>query len=410
MSDVVLCKCQQQFLAELLDLGARVHLVLDRYGRFDSAPDDLLARCAHVYRVASVDSLEELGAVAVDLRLRGVRVEKVLSVQEQGQAESRYLELLLGLRDDPLGVVSLRDKRWMKTRVRAAGVPTARFVSLAGPGDVDGLAAVRELRGPVVVKPATGFGSLSTVRVDDAREVGAAVDALGFDPAQRSRHLIVEEFVDGRELMVDATWSRGRALTFVAHDYHARRLDMITAGGACGSSILAERDHPELYERLLDLHVRVNRALGITDWATHMEVFVRPDGEIVFSEVASRAGGGWIPGMLTAHLGRPVWGVLAEAVLFGTCPPPEPVRKYLGAVHIGPTRPGRITAFPGDEELAAGPGVISWSAVRGLGDLARMSHPSDFCLHVVLGADSAAELDALCAATRDRFRIGTEPV
>jgi biotin carboxylase len=414
MREVVLCKWQPELVVALLDAGARLHLVLDRFDRFErsgDAADRLLARCAHVYEVGSLDSLEELGAVAVDLRMRGARIEQVVSYHELGMSGARHLEQLLGLRNDPLRSVSHRDKRLMKERVRAAGVLTARFVSVTGPGDADGLAAVaRQLRAPVVVKPAAGYGSLSTVKVDDVHDVAGVVDGLGFDPVQRSRQLIVEEFVDGTELAIDATWSRGRVLSFVVHRYHEARMTMNRAAGLDGSVILAERDHPELYERLLEVHERVNRALGITDWATHMEVFIRPCGEIVFSEVANRVGGGWIFGMLTAYFGRPVWQVLAEVALSGTCPVPEPRREHLGAVHIGPAQPGRITEIPDDAELAAEPGVLSWWKVRGPGDRARMSHPSDYCLHVVLGADTAAGLDALCRHAAERFTIATEPV
>ncbi|MGW3959563.1 ATP-grasp domain-containing protein [Amycolatopsis sp. NPDC005003] len=409
--EILLCKWQPELLAALVDLGARVYLVLDRYDRFDeTAGGPMTARCERVYRIGSFDSLEELAAVAVDLRLRGAAVERVVSQSELSQSGARHLELLLGLGGDPVAHVAHRDKRLMKQRVRAAGVPAARFRSVPDPADGEAIAAARRDLGPrLVVKPAAGFGSMSTVRVGPGDDLAEVIAGFGFDPVLRSRQLIVEEWVTGEELAVDALWAGGRPLSFVVHGYHEPRLNMTDPSSMDGSRILPREDHQELYDRLLALQLRVNEALGITDHATHMEVFRRPDGELVFSEIANRVGGGWIYGMLGAHYGRSIWRVLAEVILHGTCPAAEPRRRYVGAVHVRPAHPGTITHFPADAELAAFPGVLGWWSVRKAGDRARLSHPSDFYLHIVLGADTEAELSALCARAVGRFAITTEP-
>lgn len=409
--EIVLCKWQPELLEALADLGARVYLVLDRYDRFDEAAGGTAPeRCVRVYRIASFDSLEELAAVAVDLRLRGAAIDRVVSQSELSQSGARYLELLLGLGDDAVGHVAHRDKRLMKQRVQAAGVPTARFRSIADPADREAIAAARRELGPrLIAKPAAGFGSMSTVRVGPLDDLAEVISGFSFDPVLRSRQLIVEEFVTGEEIAVDAIWAAGRPLSFVVHGYHEPRLNQTEPSSMDGSRILPRQDHEELYARLLALQLRVNEALGITDHATHMEVFLRPDGEIVFSEIANRVGGGWIPGMLDAHYGRPIWRVLAEVVLHGTCPPAEPVHRHVGAVHVRPLRPGTITRFPPDAELAAYPGVLSWWSVRKLGDRARLSHPSDYYLHIVLGAETEMEFSALCARAVKRFAIETEP-
>jgi hypothetical protein len=155
------------------------------------------------------------------------------------------------------------------------------------------------------------------------------------------------------------------------------------------------------------LHDRVNGALGIRNCATHMEVFVRPDGELVFSEIGARIGGAWIPGLLSAQFGHSVWDLLAEATLFGTCQQPKPVHRNVAAVHLRPLKAGVISAFPSDAELAAFPGIVSWRRLRRVGERARLSHPSDYYLHIVLGAGSAAELEALCTRAARTFTIET---
>lgn len=408
-STVVLCKWQPELLAALLDLGATVCLVLDRLDLLGDRPDeDSLARCHRVYHVSSFDSLEELAAVAVDLTLAGIDVDKVLSHNELSQFGAGYLELLLGKQTDPLQHVSHRDKRLMKQRVRAAGVPTARFWSLPDLADPAAVSLVaRQLPLPVIVKPAAGYGGMSTVRVDDAEQLAAVLKGFTFDPMLRSKQLIVEEFVEGYELAVDSIWADGRAVTQVVHRYHEPRLNMNEPTKLDGSRVLHPDDHAELYERVRALHAKVNAALGIRDCATHLEVFVRPDGELVFSEIGARIGGAWIPGLLSAHFGHDIWRMLAEATLSGQCQPPKPVHRCVAAVHLRPVKPGVISAFPSDEELGAFPGIVSWRPLRHVGERARLNHPSDYYLHVVLGAESAPELEALCRQAARTFTIET---
>jgi hypothetical protein len=408
--NIVLCKWQPELLSALLGFGATICLVLDRYDKMGEKPDEaLLDRCRKVYHVSSFDSLEELGAVAVDLFLDGFSADQVISHSELSQFGAGYLELLLGTETNAFQHVSHRDKRLMKHRVREAGVRTARFWSVPDPGDRAAVSAL--IQGgpplPVIVKPASGYGGMSTVRADTAAELAAVFENFTFDPLVRSRQLIVEEFIDGVELAVDAIWSDCRAVTFVVHRYHEPRLNMNEPTKLDGSRVLHPDDHPGLYERVRALHERVNRALGIRNCATHMEVFVRPSGELVFSEIGARIGGAWIPGLLSAQFGHPVWHLLAEATLFGTCQQPKPVHRNVAAVHLRPVKPGVISAFPTDAELAAFPGIVSWRQLRHVGERARLSHPSDYYLHIVLGAESAEELEALCARAARTFTIET---
>lgn len=407
--NIVLCKWQAELLDSLLALGADVYLILDRYDRLGGKPERALTeRCRRVYSISNFDSLEEVSAIAVDLCLANVAIDTVISHNELSQFGSGYLELLLDRQAQPLLHVAHRDKRLMKRLVRKAGVATADFRSLVDPGDLAALPAVLDgLPMPVIVKPAAGYGGVSTLRAETATEFEALLRDFTFDPLLRSRQLIVEEFIHGEELAVDSIWVDGAAATFVVHRYHEPRLNMNVPTKLDGSLVLNADDYPDLYGRLAALHRRVNSALGIRTGATHMEVFVRPDGEIVFSEIATRIGGAWIPGLLSAHLGHSVWRMLAEATLLGTYPQPKPVYRYVAAVHIRPTKPGVISAVPSDEELAAFPAMVSWRMLRHVGDRARLNHPSDYYLHVVIGAESAEEIEALCPQVAQTFTIET---
>jgi len=408
---VVVCKYQPEFLVELLDRHADVCLVLDSVDRLYEFPDQaLLARCRKVYNISSFDSLSELSAVAVELRVACPAITRVFNQNELSQFGAGYLQLLLGLADDPLHHVSHRDKRLMKQLVRDAGVPTAEFRSLPDATDPAALTRVaRELAAPLIVKPASGFGSNTTVRVEDPATLGEAATSLTFDTSQRSRHLIVEEYVTGDEVCVDAIWSDGRPLTFVVHRYLRPRMTVLD-NALDGSVVLPPEENAELYERLRDMHTRMNPALGIKDGPSHLEVFERADGELVFSEIASRAGGGWIQYMIGAYHGHSTWSLAAEAALTGVVPPLHRARPHIGGINIRPSAPGVITELPTDDELRDFPGMISWRWYRRrqVGDLARLVGPSDWYLFLILGADTAADVLDRCVQAARTFSIQTE--
>lgn len=407
---VVVCKYQPELLVALLDQHADVFLVLDGIDRRLSAPDqELLDRCRRVYAISSFDSLSELSIVAVDVRSAG-EVIAVLNNDEVSQFGAGYLKLLFGIAADPLHPVAHRDKRLMKQLVRAAGVPTADFRSLPDAADSTVVASIaRELSAPLIVKPAAGFGASTTVKVDDAGDLGTVARNLTFDTLQRSRQLIVEEYVPGAELAVDAIWSGGKALTFVVYQYLRPRMN-VQDNLLDGCTILPEEDRPELYDRIREMHARVNSALGIENGLSHLELFERPDGELIFSEVASRPGGGWAQQMIGAYHGHSTESLTASAVLTGTVPPCQRARPHVGAVSIRPATHGVITAMPTDDELRRHPAVLGWRRCREVGERARLNTPSDFYLFVILGADTAEGIVEACVEATRTFTIETEAV
>jgi len=409
----VLCKWHPEFTRAVLERAGDVYVVLDDYDVEHVEPDwTVLKRAAHVYRVSSFDALEDLGAVATDLILRGVTVDRVLSFTELSQYGAGYLDQLLRRDGDPLRHLAYRDKRLMKQRVRAAGIPAARYCSLTSVEDEDGIAAVeRELTFPVVIKPAAGFGAMSTIVVDEPAQLRSALSTMSFEPILRTHQLTVEEFVPGKEICVDGLWAGGTEIAFVVHPYYEGRLDAIGGHGIDGSHIVRESDDPDLYRRLRALHHDVNRALAITDGPTHMEVFVQEDGHIVFSEIATRAGGGHGPMMISAYLGRNVWQLHADIAVDGaSVDKPTPVAHKVGAVNLRPKRPGVVSSLPDERKLAEHPGVLAWQRLVSIGDRVTLTHQAEWLYLVVLSTPDAEDYERLVTEVCDTFRIETEPL
>ncbi|MFJ6722357.1 ATP-grasp domain-containing protein [Streptomyces sp. NPDC091259] len=396
---VVLCKWSPTLTRSLLDITPHVYVVLDEYDVKFMDPDwDMLAEAARVYRISDFDSNEEVAAVAADLALREVKVDHVISWTEFSQFGAGYLEVLLGLTTDPLKHVSFRDKRMMKQRLGGTDVPTARWMTLPDRNSESDRQAVRDgLRFPVVIKPAAGSGTIGTVTVHRPEDLDGALDALAPDPELRSVQLIAEERIEGRELHVDALWHGDEPLYFVISAYYKPRLALVedsaanvpvTDGPIDGSYVLPAEDSPDLYRRALQLHRAVNQAMGITSGATHLEVFERADGELVFSEIATRLGGAWIGQVLSEYLGYEVHTALASGTVRGAIDRPRPATSHLGALQLRPATSGRITRMPSEADMRAFDGVLRAQKLRGVGDDVDLTHPSNWCGFVVLGAES----------------------
>ncbi|MFH9086720.1 ATP-grasp domain-containing protein [Streptomyces sp. NPDC017673] len=416
---VIICKWSEQLVRSMLDLTPHVFVVLDEFDTTFMNPDqELLARAERVYRIKDFDSLEEMSAVATDLVLRGAAIDHIVSFTEFSQFGAGYLGVLLGLADDRMRHVSFRDKRLMKERVRRAGVRTADWITLADPSRADDVAAVRDrLTFPIVVKPVAGSGTIGALRVDKPEELEPVLAGIVPDPHLKSHQLTAEEFVPGREYHVDALWHDGRPLYLLVSTYYRPRLALLDPEAVPdpdgtpedGSYLITEDDAPELYRRVTELHLEVNSALGITHGATHLEVFERPDGELVFSEIASRMAGGWIGAVISEYLGYEIHTAIARATVTGRIPEPRPSKPYLGALHLRPAQAGRITAIPTVEEMRAVDGVLRAQRLRGVGDSVERTNPSEWCAFVVLGADSREEYEALARRVAGELRTEVGP-
>ncbi|MGW5973426.1 ATP-grasp domain-containing protein [Streptomyces sp. NPDC055186] len=418
---VVLCKWRPDMVRSLLAATPHLHLVLEEkeLAAADRSPE-LTGAARALYRVGSIDSVEELTGVAVDLAVRGVEVDHVLSFSEDGQLGAAQLRALLGCDDTSATMrAAVRDKRMMKQLVAAAGVPVTEWASLpVGATFADG-DALPDVGFPAVVKPAFGFGTMSTVRVENAQDIADALRDLPKPERLSSGHLIVERFVPGRELHIDALWREGKPLFLNVSAYYVPRLDHVPTDGAAqdapptrdGSYMLVPEEHPELHERIRALHTTVNEALGIETAVTHLEVFEAPTGDLVFSEIATRIGGGWIPDMLTARLGRSVFDTVATGLLYGDIEADRPAgspHRHIGALHLRPSRAGTVTAVPTKERIEAVEGVLGWRLMKKAGDTVGFAHAMDWCLLVVLGADTAEEFEALLDRVESELTIEVE--
>lgn len=230
---------------------------------------------------------------------------------------------------DPEMALRCRDKHLTRTALAEAAVPQPRSVMVSSPAQA--LSAAAEIGYPVVLKPRAMAASLGVVRVDNPEQLAARFDFARDTTMPGAWHydqVLVEEYLTGEEISLDAAVHHGRTLPlFVAR----KQVGYPPYFEEIGHSVTASDpllDDPALRRVLQEAH----DALAFTDGMTHTELKLTSAGPKVV-EVNARLGGDLIP-----YLGQRATGIepgmVAAAVACGTSPSITTTRSRTGAVRF----------------------------------------------------------------------------
>ena len=147
---------------------------------------------------------------------RGHLVHGVVAVDDETAVVAAAIAEELGLRGNPVAAArAARDKHRQRQLLAAAGVAVPRFELLTIGADPEGVA--RRAAYPCVLKPLRLSASRGVVRADDPHGFVAAFQRLKAILEQPgvaacgdwARHILVEEFVPGREVAVEGLVTQG---------------------------------------------------------------------------------------------------------------------------------------------------------------------------------------------------------
>lgn len=332
----------QQYTRGLAEVGADVYGVGDTPAA--ALPKSLkpyLHDYLHVPRI-----LDEADVVErVHRWLRGKSVDRILAnweVMVQTAAKLRERCGVPGMSVD--AVEGFRDKQLMKERVAAAGLRVPRSERVRTVAEVK--AAVERIGYPLILKPIAGAGSADTYRVDDDAGLDLALAKM--------RHVTecsCEEFIAGEEFTYDTVCVGGvPAFQNVAH-YLPKPL-IARTNEWISPVIITVRDlqQPKLAAGQ-ELGKKVLKALGMGDGFTHMEWFLKPNGEAVFGEIGCRPGGAHLVDQMNYTCDIDLFREWARVSCWGTFEAPT-VRKYNAAIIFKRAKGrGRITRIDGLREF-----------------------------------------------------------
>ncbi len=287
------------------------------------------------------------------------------------------------------------DKWLMREALGVAGVGSPDF------GKASSLDEARELASrigfPCILKPVDSVGSRGVTKVEAVAGVDAAFAAAVGASAIGSA--IVESFVDGPEMSVEAVTSCGKTWIVAV-------TDKITTG----SPHFVEVGHtqPSAFSWHASVREAVDAcvgALGIDFSGSHTELRMSPRGPVVM-EVGARLGGDRI----TSDLVPLSCGVdLMETVIriaLGEDPAVKPKWERGSAIRYLRVPPGVISSIHGVEAASSVKGVVDVHFDMSPGDrVPELRSSADRVGHVVAEAPGAREAGEAAEKALSRIRV-----
>ncbi|MEZ4429011.1 MAG: hypothetical protein R3A51_15180 [Nannocystaceae bacterium] len=180
--------------------------------------------------------------------------------------------------------IGFRDKSVMRARLAAAGLRVPHNARVRTVDET--LRAARAIGYPVVIKPVAGAGTADTYGVHSEDEMRALLPSLG-----HVREASVEEFITGDEFTYDTVCIDGVPAFESVAQYHPRPLESRNQEWISPAQLVFRDPYQPAIMPGIQLGRAVLKALKMDTGFTHMEWFRKPDGEVVFGEIASRAPG-----------------------------------------------------------------------------------------------------------------------
>jgi biotin carboxylase len=290
------------------------------------------------------------------------------------------------------------NKGKMRTRFREHHVPSPKFFqvwSLAEAKD-----ACKKLGFPVVIKPCDNMGARGVMRINDKSQVSDAFKHA--KSASPSGELIIEEFMEGPELSIDAViFNNQISFTGVA-DRIIEDLPYFIEKGHTMPSQLPKETLDEAC-RVMSLGIR---ALGITHGFAKGDIKVTPNG-VKIGELAARLSGGFMSAY-TYPLSSGV-DLMKAAVEIALGQEPsnlEPLYNRVSIERAIITEPGIVKRISKIDEARAVPGVAEIFLNIKPGD--RVKKPTsnvEKAGHIIAVGDTLAEVERAVAECRKIISI-----
>jgi len=198
-----------------------------------------------------------------------------------------------------LGSAVGMDKDVMKRLLRDAAIPSPRFVALREADVPDFETLATQLGLPFFVKPAN-LGS--SVGVNKAKDKASFEQACG-DAFQYDTKILIEEFVDGRELECSVLGNQNPIASVVgevipSHEFYSYKAKYLDEHGA---ALRVPAELPaETSERVRELAIRTFKTLAC-EGLGRVDFFLQKDGAVLVNEINT------IPGFTKISMYPRLW-------------------------------------------------------------------------------------------------------
>lgn len=275
---------------------------------------------------------------------------------------------------------AFRNKVIMKTYLKDTEIKVPRFSEVSHPNDL--IRFCTENSFPLVYKPIDGAGSQNTYVLKSWQNVNEALKDTAFESFE------VEEFIEGDMYHIDGVWYKNKML-FVSSSKYLNGCMAFHDKQYLGSYILSE-NNPLNRKLIRSTQLILELLPSEFIFPFHCEIFVTPNNELYFCEIASRAGGARV---VQTNEKLFNYNILKESLL-AQC---ESVKDYIskkpqntaGWILIPPQK-GKLVDIP--EELPF-PNVLEYKLNAKLGDLFEDANRSvDHIVSVILSGDNEDDI------------------
>jgi hypothetical protein len=275
------------------------------------------------------------------------QVDRVCCLWEPGVEVAAMIREALGVPGQSREQAArFRNKDLMKQALAEAGVRVPQHAAARSTAGV--WEAAEQIGYPLIIKPIAGAGSQDTYRCDDATALKDAVDRMG-----HIEEVNVEEFIDGEEYTFDTVCANSEIEYFHIGFYRPRPLVARTHEWISPQTLTYRNvDDPKLAGGR-QMGVDVLKALEFERGFTHMEWYLKSDGEAVFGEVAARPPGARTVDLMNFSGDIDLFVGWAEAELHGTFSPVIDRKYNCACITKRAQGRGRIVRVEGMDKVRA---------------------------------------------------------
>lgn len=296
---------------------------------------------------------------------------------------------------------AVRNKWIMKQMLHQRGIRTSKTAIALQEQDYFHFSAAHGF--PIIVKPLSGYGSINTFKLSSMDELSHYL--------QHTRHELqrdlLEEFIHGTEFHCDSIVSKGMVVFSSVSQYLYNCLDIATKQKPPASITFPKDANANVVSRIQEINAQVIAALGINQSVTHAELFLTPDGEVVFGEIGARIGGSQVmpPCIKNTH-GVDLFEAVTDLELgIYTFTQQQTNNKFTGMICF-PSRAGVIQRISGIDDYKDVSGMIefkvSYEIGQRVGDVNDTMTRSGFA---IVEGESFEELRQTLLDLYDRFVI-----
>ena len=366
----------------------------------------------------------DMNPVAVGFGVNGVKKEIISTIDTPAileAAKSHKIDGIMTLASDmpmqsvavvshELGLVGISEdtalkatnKAYMRDALKEAGVPVPLYFRVNGEEEFkEAVKQVRHAGYKCIVKPADNSGSRGVDLLKEDSDLEAAYNyTIRYS---RGGEIVVEEYMEGPEVSVETL-----AVDGIVH------VIQITDKLTTGAPYFVEMGHSqpsqlskETKERIAEVAIAANKAIGIQNGPSHTEIKVTKDGPKIV-ELGARLGGDCI----TTHLVPLSTGVnMVEcSIRIALGEKPDLTAKWDkgAAIRYLKTGTGIIQGITGLQEAEDIPGVVQVSIVHGVAEqVGEIRNSVDRVGFIIAQAEDAVSAVEIAEEGAERIKVLT---